>query len=124
MGAPPAPQYATVSFGIFKFLILHCFRNNLLFFKRYLDDIILLWQCHNSLIDGREFQAFKVLLNNWYGFEWEIDEPSDKVNFMDFSISIENSHIKTTLYEKPLNLYQFIPPHSAHPPGIITGIIF
>eukprot|EP00957_Ditylum_brightwellii_P003489 264146-Ditylum_brightwellii.AAC.1 len=64
MGAPPAPQYATVSFGIFEFLILHRFRNNLLLFKQYLDDIIMLWQHHNSLIDGREFQAFKVLLNN------------------------------------------------------------
>eukprot|EP00957_Ditylum_brightwellii_P039274 2971045-Ditylum_brightwellii.AAC.1 len=64
MGTPPAPQYATVSFSIFEFLILHRFRNNLLYFKRYLDNIIMLRKCHNTLIDGREFQAFKVLLNN------------------------------------------------------------
>eukprot|EP00957_Ditylum_brightwellii_P203479 15334794-Ditylum_brightwellii.AAC.1 len=69
MGAPPAPQYITVSFSIFKFLTLHKFQNNLLFFKQYFDNIILLWKHHNTLIDAQEFQAFKVLLNNWYGLK-------------------------------------------------------
>eukprot|EP00957_Ditylum_brightwellii_P103411 7879626-Ditylum_brightwellii.AAC.1 len=124
MGAPPAPQYATVFFGIFEFLILRRFRNNLLLFKQYLDNIIMLWRHHAALIDGRDFQAFKVLLNNWYGLEWEIDELSEQVNFMDLLISIENGCIEATLYEKPLPMYQFIPPHSVHPPSIVTGIIF
>eukprot|EP00957_Ditylum_brightwellii_P052836 4005534-Ditylum_brightwellii.AAC.1 len=46
MGAPPAPQYATVSFGIFKFLILHCFRNSLLF----LNNILMISSCYGNAI--------------------------------------------------------------------------
>eukprot|EP00957_Ditylum_brightwellii_P207302 15352369-Ditylum_brightwellii.AAC.1 len=69
MEASPALQYATVSFGIFKFLILHRFWNNLLFYKQYFNNIIMLWKYHNALIDDREFQAFKVLFNSWYGLE-------------------------------------------------------
>eukprot|EP00956_Cyclotella_meneghiniana_P021804 scaffold40247_cov36-Cyclotella_meneghiniana.AAC.1 len=43
---------------------------------------------------------------------------------MDLTISIDNGKFKFTLFEKPLNLYLYIPPNSAHPPGCITGLIF
>ena len=32
--------------------------------------------------------------------------------------------ITTTLYEKPMALHCFIPPHSAHPPGVLRSHIF
>ena len=35
-----------------------------------------------------------------------------------------DGHIKTTLYEKPMALYLFIPPHPAHPNEVLTGHIF
>ena len=42
---------------------------------------------------------------------------------MDMTISINNSNkIETTLFEKRLNLHMYIPPHSAHPPGVLPGI--
>ena len=47
-----------------------------------------------------------------------------QVNFMDLTIKIVGSRIETTLYEKPMALYLYIPPHSAHPPGVHTGHIF
>lgn len=28
------------------------------------------------------------------------------------------------MYEKKINLYLYIPPNSAHPPGVITGLVF
>ena len=42
---------------------------------------------------------------------------------MDMTISIENRKITTTLYEKPMALHLYIPPHSCHPPGVLTGLI-
>jgi len=42
---------------------------------------------------------------------------------MDMTISIENGKIETTLYSKPLALYLYIPPHSCHAPGVLTGLI-
>ena len=47
-----------------------------------------------------------------------------QVNFMDMTISIVGDHFETTLYEKPMALYLYIPPHSSHPPGVLTGHVF
>ena len=42
---------------------------------------------------------------------------------MDLTISIHKGKITTSLFEKPLNLHLYIPPHSAHPPGLLPGIV-
>ena len=42
---------------------------------------------------------------------------------MDLTISIVDDHIETTLFEKSLALYQYIPPSSAHPPGLLNGLV-
>ena len=47
-----------------------------------------------------------------------------QVNFMDMTISIVGDKFEATLFEKPMALYLYIPPHSAHPPGVRTGHIF
>eukprot|EP00957_Ditylum_brightwellii_P085513 6504111-Ditylum_brightwellii.AAC.1 len=60
----------------------------------------------------------------WFGLEWEVIESNTSAVFMDLTISIKNGKIHTTRFEKSLNLYLYIPPHSAHPPGALNGIIF
>ena len=42
---------------------------------------------------------------------------------MDMTIKIVGSKIETTLFEKPLALHLYIPPHSCHPPGVIIGLV-
>lgn len=42
---------------------------------------------------------------------------------MDLSLRVEGRKITTDLFKKALNLYLYIPPHSAHPPGILTGLV-
>jgi len=39
------------------------------------------------------------------------------------NIRIENTRIITSTYQKPLNLYLYIPPSSAHPPSCFKGLI-
>ena len=62
-------------------------------------------------------------MNNYPGHTWEFNKPSHRVDFMDLTISIHNGKITTSLFEKPLNLHLYIPPHSAHPPGLLPGIV-
>ena len=66
---------------------------------------------------------YKALLNDGC-LEWICSERSEKVDFMDLTISIVNNGFKTSLFEKPMSLFLYIPPHSAHPPGVLTGHIF
>jgi hypothetical protein len=58
------------------------------------------------------------------GLEWMFKSPRKKLIFMDMTIRIEGGKIITTIYAKPLALYQYIPPNSCHPPGVLTGLIF
>ena len=64
-------------------------------------------------------------MNAFPGLTWEFSEQSKSIDFMDMTISINNSNkIETTLFEKRLNLHLYIPPHSAHPPGLLPGIVY
>ena len=58
-------------------------------------------------------------MNNYPGLIWEFNATTYKVDFMDLTISITNGQISMSVFEKPLNLHLYIPPHSAHPPGLI-----
>ena len=62
-------------------------------------------------------------MNKFPGLTWEFEDPSDKVNLMDLTITIQNGHISTSLFEKHLNLNLYIPPHSTHPRGLLPGIV-
>ena len=75
-------------------------------------------------MDAIIWQEFKENVNDFHGLEWVFTEPTKSdVIFMDMSLSIEKGKITSTIYEKKLALYLYIPPHSAHPPGVLTGLI-
>ena len=42
---------------------------------------------------------------------------------MDMTISIRENRIITSLYEKSMNLYLYIPPHSTQLPGVLTVLV-
>ena len=62
-------------------------------------------------------------MQDYYGLEWIFEECSDKVNYMDTTIAIRKDWIVTSLYEKAVNLYFYIPPHSSHPLGVLTRLV-
>ena len=67
-------------------------------------------------MDDTEWTSFTDTMNTFPELTWEFSERSNTVDFMDMTITINNSNkIETTLFEKKMNLHLYIPPHSAHP---------
>jgi hypothetical protein len=55
---------------------------------------------------------------NASALHWDCTDRSRSVNFLE-----NTGGIRTNLYEKPVNLHMYLPPHSAHPPGVLRGLI-
>ena len=125
MGQPPSPGYATLFYGIHEERINSTFGRAVLpVYKRYIDDVVGIWiPSPNKRVNDRNWTAFRNLLDDFHGLEWDLFDPKPSVDYMDLKIQIQNGRITTDLYEKDLNLYLYIPPLSAHPPGTITGLV-
>jgi hypothetical protein len=106
MGTPVTFIYATK--------ILTTFAPNLIYYKQYIDDIFGIWlpPTHNK---DSTWAAFTNTLNSWGKLKWVIP----KSTFLDLNISIDNTRIVTTTYQKELNLCLYILPCSAHPPSCL-----
>jgi hypothetical protein len=123
MGTPPAPTYATLYFAIHELKIIHRYPE-LNFYGRYLDDCLCIWT-PMSHDDANIWQCFQDDFNDYGKLTWEFTPRSTTINFLDLDITInENYQISTSIYEKALNLYLYLPPHSSHSPGVLKGLIF
>jgi hypothetical protein len=122
MGTPAACAYATISYGEFEnSTILTTFALNLLYYRRYINNIFGTCLPPKTNKDTT-WTSFKNTLNNWGTLKWTIEKPSLKTTFLDLNLSIQNSRIVTTTFQKDLNLYLYIPPTSAHTPGCLKGL--
>jgi len=123
MGTPAACAYATISYGHYENTsILPLFQNNLFYYRRYIDDVFGIWLPIGDN-PGNTWENFKQKLNGWGTLRWKIEEPSDHVTFLDLNITIKNSSLEFSTYQKPMNLYLYLPPLSAHPLSCLQGLI-
>jgi len=123
MCTPSACAYATITFGHFEnSIILENFKHELLYYKRYIDDIIGIWlpPITNATTS---WDNFKHTLNSWGDLQWKIEEPSSNTTFLDLEIQLTNNRVIFKTYQKEMNLYLYIPPFSAHPPSCFKGLI-
>ena len=124
MGTPPAPPYTTFYYGLHESKFLLKYQKHVVFYKRFIDDVLGIWLPHpNQKISAQLWEEFTTSMNDYPRLTWEFNTPTTKVDFMDLTISITNGQISMSLFEKPLNLQLYIPPHSAHPPGLLPGIV-
>ena len=124
MGAPPAPPYATAAFGTHEETLLNEFPSNLLYYRRYIDDVFAIWiPDPDPIIDCQLLLSFSQRLNDWHGLKWIVSPLSTSVVFLDLTLTIVDDHIVSSLYKKPMNLHLYIPPRSAHPPGVLLGLV-
>ncbi len=125
MGTSTAVNYAYLYVGLLEVqhLLVH-HKVSLLFYKRFVDDGfgVFLTSANNP----GAWDAFMADLNNWGSLKWTTEGRSDSVIFLDLTIKIDPSSRKLIFqsYSKPMNLYLYIPPSSAHPKGILRSLIF
>ena len=122
MGTSAACMWATIYYAIHEMgLLIPKYSANLMFLVRFIDDMLGLW-----LEDGdfSKWESFKEDVNDFGILTWEFEEPRDSVDFLDLTISLVDGKVITKTYQKSLNLYQYIPRTSAHPPGMMRGIIY
>jgi hypothetical protein len=124
-GTPTACAYATIMFGHYENKHIPTnFSNNLLYHRRYIDDVFGIWlpPAKNKLMT---WNAFNNTLNGWGKLEWAIEEPSAHTAFLDLDldITLSNSKITTKTFQKTMHLYLYILPTLAHPPSCLKGLI-
>ena len=128
MGKPPAPPWATIYEGIHEDKYVPQWTTYIKFIRRFIDDGNAIWDPPagvSSEESNIKYNEFKAVVNNNKGLTWEFTELSNSVNFLDLTLTIlPDGKIKTKLFEKPLALHLYIPPHSMHPPGVLTSHIF
>ena len=124
MGMAPAPSIANLYVAIHEQANLLTFlTSNVLLLRRFIDDGLAIWiHDQNPATDRSNWQAFRKAVTSG-GLDWTFTERSKTVDFMDMTISIVDGHIDTTLFEKPLALHLYLPPHSCHAPGVTTSTV-
>ena len=122
MGTPCACIYATLFFAYYEQkVILPKYKNNILFYVRMIDDILIVWKPTTDTT----FDNFANDLNKQTKLNWDTNKLSTTTDFLDLTIQIDKrGNIHTKTYQKPMNLFLYIPHNSAHPPGMTTSLIY
>ena len=123
MGTSCACVYATIFFAYYeRTSLLPMFKDNLVVYVRYIDDIFLVWkETQNS-----PFKNFTTSLNNQCKLTWVTEKLSTSVNFLDLAITLDHNagRFWTRTYQKDMNLFLYIPALSAYPPGLLKSLIY
>ena len=125
MGTSCACIYATIFFAYFeRKILLPKYKKNFLLYKRKIDDILGVWKTDPD--NPNAWEEFKDDLNKVSHLEWNTDELAGKVHFLDLNLWIDGNSNKIlySTYQKPMNLFLYIPKHSASPPGLLKSLVF
>ena len=114
MGTPVAVAYANITlFMLERPLLIEC-----RFYRRYIDDVFAL------------FTSTDAAWTYYHGFNAAVpgillDTPVVGPNgiFLDLSLTLSEGRVLSTLYQKPANLYCYIPPMSDHNRNVFTNLI-
>ena len=124
MGAPPACVYAILYYGIHEMDFYPRFQSSIPFYRRYIDDCFGIWiHDKDPAFDAIQWNDFKSALP-FKKLQWTVSSRERTTDFLDLTITINDANkIETRLFEKPLNKYLYLPPHSCHAPGVFNGFI-
>ncbi len=123
MGTPVAPVLAALYLGYYEEeFILSRFESSLYLYKRYLDDVLIIWKPQAT--DMYRFNRFRATLRQVPGLTWTFEQHQEEINFLDLWIYKNGDFYGTRTHQKQLNLYLYPTFNSAHPPGVFKGLIY
>ena len=115
MGAALAPNYANLFMDRFKTKALSNYPLQPLIWKRFIDDIFLIWTHGEDSL--KEFVNY---LNNLHStIKFTAETSTESINFLDTIVKLDNQrNLITTLYNKPTDTHLFLHHSSAHPESV------
>jgi hypothetical protein len=124
MGKAFAPSYANITMAYLEKQLLPTCPKQPLFYKRFLDDIFLIWDHPLS-----DFHLFFQTFNNFHpSIQFTYESSSTHLDFLDMTIFKPPSlpslgKLHTKIHFKPTNTHQFLHTLSHHPPSTFQGIV-
>lgn len=123
MGSSFSPSYACLVMGLWEERFIHNSSNNpfhskIALWKRYIDDILLLWNGTQAELDN--FILYVNSTSDYLAFTAEYD--LNKVNFLDLTIHKGVDNLCTTIYRKPLSRNTLLRAESNHPKHLVKNI--
>lgn len=124
MGTPLAPPFANIALAYLENSVISKYSTHISFYKRYIDDIVILWNDTPELLNlfvKDLATALHVTLN--------VTSQGTSVDFLDLNIFMGPRFTSSCILEyrtaqKALNNYLYLPPRSNHPRHNFTGMIF
>jgi hypothetical protein len=127
MGTPVAVAFSCIYIGELECELFHNFmdtnRMTFIYYRRYLDDIFAIHHNNNNATTLHDiFNTIEPSI------QLKITHQGKHVEFMDLQISILTTgmntlYLNTSIYQKPANNYQYIPPTSYHSISILRNTI-
>lgn len=118
MGSPLSPLLADIFMDNWEnnlFQSRHPLLNNLVYWHRYVDDILALWTGTH-----RQLNIFTQFINSLHAninLTTEIEDKHRSLNFLDLTITLVNDHHEFNIYRKPTHTDTIIHNTSQHPPA-------
>ena len=110
MGTPVACTWAILYYGYLELMtLLTKYNTEIILFTRLIDDKFVIWNGSKE-----KYIEFQHDCNNFGVLRWDLSSLKTKVNFLDLTVTINQGYITTKTYEKPHNLYLYIPFTSSH----------
>ena len=137
MGTSFSVTYATIFMIWLETPIINDFRRHIVLYKRYIDDILLIWS--GSAVELCRFRASFEAANRNIKLEWQgtpsgvdaanpatlVQHQLRRVNFLDLDIQFVRAHGSATfafkIYRKPGNAYAYLPYGSYHARHVFRG---
>jgi hypothetical protein len=119
MGTASAPCYASLFLSALERPLVRKY-SNIVFYKRFIDDGLLIWENTNEFTIDDFLNDFTKRSDLLFTYE----KSDSKIQFLDIEIIKDNKRYISRSYQKTLNLFLYTASTSAHPSGVLKSLVY